>query len=473
MFRRLTLPVVLMLTMCISGFEAWHTDRASVVALAGADANAPSPAVTPMLSVRRAPVWLQRPKADAALTTALDAIMTASPPDTCLVVRDNGRVLYSRNATMPVVPASTVKLLTAFASTQQLGKDATFDTVAVAASAPQAGVLTGNLWVVGGGDPILSTKDYVDLYEEPEPFTNVATLVDHLVAAGVTQIRGDIIGDESRYDARRYVSTWDPSFIADHESGPLSALAMNDGFSVYPKSKLSGGPVVPAADPAQQAATVIRDQLVQRGIKVTGAARSGRAPAGVVEVARVTATLHDVVIEMLGQSDNYTAESLTKEMGVKVSGAGTTVAGVAAARDALAQAGLPLDNVSIVDGSGLDRSNRLTCTLLTAILDRIGASSDIANALPVAAKTGTLAERFVGSVAAGRIRAKTGSLRNSRALAGFADSGASTDQHTLTFAYIANQNNLDTVANLKVQDQLGAGLVAYPQGPTLAQLAPQ
>ena len=134
---------------------------------------------------------------------------------------------------------------------------------------------------------------------------------------------------------------------------------------------------------------------------------------------------------------------------------------------------MPLDNVSIVDGSGLDRSNRLTCTLLTAVLDRLGAASDIAKALPVAGKTGTLAERFVGSVATGRLRAKTGSLRNSRALAGFADAGSATQQHTLTFAYIANQTNLNTEANLKVQDQLGAGLVSYPQGPSLEQLQPQ
>ncbi|CAB4940351.1 unannotated protein [freshwater metagenome] len=210
-----------------------------------------------------------------------------------------------------------------------------------------------------------------------------------------------------------------------------------------------------------------------RGIRVTGAARSGRAPATTVEVARVTANLGDIVIEMLGQSDNFTAESLTKELGFKVGGEGSTAAGVAATRDILAKAGLPLDNVSIVDGSGLDRSNRLTCTLLAAVLERLGAASDIAKALPVAGKSGTLAERFVGSAAAGRIRAKTGSLRNSRALAGFADAGAASDQRTLTFAYIANQTNLNIDANLKVQDQLGLGLVSYPQGTTLAQLAPQ
>ena len=176
---------------------------------------------------------------------------------------------------------------------------------------------------------------------------------------------------------------------------------------------------------------------------------------------------------MIGQSDNFTAESLTKELGLHAVSDGTTAAGVTAARDALTKAGLPMQGVAIVDGSGLDRSNRLTCDLLAAVLDRVGSSSTIAAALPVAGRSGTLAERFIGSPAAGRIRAKTGSLRNTRALAGFADAGRAADSRTLTFAYIANQTNLNTEANLKVQDQLGVGLALYPQAPSLTELGPR
>ena len=472
MLARLTLPVVLTLTMLIGAFQAWHTDRESAPQVASPQSPAPPSTVTPVLSVRRAPDWLQRPTADAALDRALDAVVAASPADTCLVVRDNERVLYSHNAAMPLVPASTVKLLTAFASLDVLGARTSFDTTVVAGAAPVNGVLTGNLWIIGGGDPILSTQDYVDRFGQPQPFTNVAVLVERVAAAGITQIRGDIVGDESRYDTRRYVASWDPSFIADHESGPLSALALNDGFAVYPKSKFNTS-ATPADDPAQRAASVVRDLLVQRGIKVTGAARSGRAPTVAVEVARVSATLTDVVTEMLGQSDNYTAESLTKELGLHVTNEGTTAAGVAAARDAATKNALPMQGVVLVDGSGLDRSNRLTCDFLAALLGRAGATSTIANALPVAGKAGTLADRFIGSAATGRIHAKTGSLRNSRALAGFADAGRATETHTLTFAYIANQTNLNTDANLKAQEQLGIGLATYPQAPSLAELGPR
>jgi D-alanyl-D-alanine carboxypeptidase/D-alanyl-D-alanine-endopeptidase (penicillin-binding protein 4) len=208
-------------------------------------------------------------------------------------------------------------------------------------------------------------------------------------------------------------------------------------------------------------------------VRVTGAARSGKAPTPTVEVAKVSGTVVDAVSEMLAQSDNTTAELLTKEIGVRTVGEGSTAAGVAAARDALTKAGLPTAGVSVVDGSGLDRSNTLTCAFLVALLDRNGPTSPVAKALPVAGKSGTLAERFLNTIATGRIRAKTGSLRNSRALAGFADAGKGTDVHTLTFAYIANQTNLNTDANLKVQDQLGVGLASYPQAPTLSELGPR
>lgn len=472
MLRRLTLPVVLLLTIAVAGFEAWRTDRTSAVALAAPVGPGAPGATTPVLSVRRAPEWLQRPTADASLRTALDAVVAASPPDTCLVVRDNGRVLYSHNPSAPLTPASTVKLLTAYAVLDRIGERDTFDTVAVASAAPVGGVLNGNLFIVGGGDAILSTADYVERFGQPQPFTNVQNLVDRIAATGITQIRGDIVGDESRYDSARYVASWDPSFIESHESGPISALALNDGFSMYPKTRFNAT-AVPADDPARRAVTVLRDLLAQKGVRVTGTARTGVAPAGAVQIARVSATVADLVTEMLAQSDNQTAESLTKELGRRASNEGTTAAGVAAARDAITKAGLPMTGVSVVDGSGLDRTNKLTCDFLATVLDRVGGSSTIGRALPVAGRTGTLADRFVNTPAAGRIRAKTGSLRNTRALAGFADAGREGEPRTLTFAYVANQTTLNADANLRVQDQLGIGLARYPQAPSLAELGPR
>jgi D-alanyl-D-alanine carboxypeptidase/D-alanyl-D-alanine-endopeptidase (penicillin-binding protein 4) len=380
-------------------------------------------------------------------------------------------VLYRHNADKPLTPASTVKLLTAVAALDVLGRDRTFDTVAVAAAPPKAGVVEGSLFVIGGGDPLLTTKDYNDRYDQPQPYTDVARLAEAVAAAGVKEIRGDIVGDESRYDTARSVASWDPSFLATRESGPLSALLVNDGFASYPKTRYNT-PSTPTANPPAHAAGILRDALAKLGVRVTGAARSGTAPATRTEIAKVSTSLETAVGEMLAHSDNTTAELITKELGLRRKGAGTTAAGVATAREAMAASGLPVTGVDVVDGSGLDRSNTLTCDFLVALLDRAGPGSVIDASLAVGGRSGTLLGRFLDTAAVGTLRAKTGSLRNTRSLAGFVDTASTGRARTLTFAYIANQTNLNADANLKVQDQMGARLASYPDAPSLAELGP-
>ena len=117
--------------------------------------------------------------------------------------------------------------------------------------------------------------------------------------------------------------------------------------------------------------------------------------------------------ELLRESDNTTAELLLKEMGRRASGGdavGTTDAGLAAARTALAGAGLDLTGLDAHDGSGLDRADNATCSLLAGSVAKAGRQSTLAGALPVAGKTGTLTKRFVGTPVEGRLRAKTGTL---------------------------------------------------------------
>src|SRR5205807_5552155 len=119
------------------------------------------------------------------------------------------------------------------------------------------------------------------------------------------------------------------------------------------------------------------------------------------------------------ESDNGSAELLTKELGVRDSGTGSTAAGVAAITKALRAEGLPLDGTIQFDGSGLADNDRETCAAVQAVLDREGPQSAFAAGFPVAAQSGTLAERFVGTPLAGRLRAKTGTLNQATALAGY------------------------------------------------------
>ena len=122
---------------------------------------------------------------------------------------------------------------------------------------------------------------------------------------------------------------------------------------------------------------------------------------------------------MLTVSDDTAAELFTKELGYEIKGSGSTAAGMAAVRADLAADGLPVTEFVGADGSGLSRADRASCDLLAADLDRLGPTSVVGRGLPVAGRTGTLADRMVHTPAAGRVVAKTGTLNDVVALSGF------------------------------------------------------
>jgi PBP4 family serine-type D-alanyl-D-alanine carboxypeptidase len=125
---------------------------------------------------------------------------------------------------------------------------------------------------------------------------------------------------------------------------------------------------------------------------------------------------------MLKESDDYVAETLLKELGARVGGAGTTAAGAAVVRETLAAAGIDPGTTTIVDGSGLSRDDRVDARTLVALLARLrldaGVGAEILADLPVAGRDGTLRNRLVGTPLAGEVRAKTGTTDESSGLAG-------------------------------------------------------
>jgi D-alanyl-D-alanine carboxypeptidase/D-alanyl-D-alanine-endopeptidase (penicillin-binding protein 4) len=188
--------------------------------------------VTPVLSARRVPGLLAAHQADVALQAALEPILAQTTPSTCLTVQATGRTIQSVNGDLPVMPASTEKLLTATAVLDRMGEDGTVTTAAVAASGPDQGVIDGDLYVIGAGDPLLATTGYLSTFDEPdEPFNDYAKLADAIKEARVTAIRGQVLADESKFDAVRYLPTWPKRYITANEVGPLGALMVNDGFT--------------------------------------------------------------------------------------------------------------------------------------------------------------------------------------------------------------------------------------------------
>jgi D-alanyl-D-alanine carboxypeptidase/D-alanyl-D-alanine-endopeptidase (penicillin-binding protein 4) len=209
--------------------------------------------------------------------------------------------------------------------------------------------------------------------------------------------------------------------------------------------------------------------LVDRGVRVGGGATAGHAPANANEVAALESpTIRELVGQMLVESDDTTAELLTKELGRQVSGAGTTAAGTQAIVARLAADGFPVEDLVLTDGSGLDEGNRLNCHLLSAVLDRPGPRSDLHALLPVAGQNGTLRPRMRRTAAQGLVAAKTGTLDHVNALAGYASTAGG---GSLTFVYgVVGENQPRGYVPL---DEFAIALVNAPAGPEISQLSPK
>jgi D-alanyl-D-alanine carboxypeptidase/D-alanyl-D-alanine-endopeptidase (penicillin-binding protein 4) len=384
------------------------------------------------------------------LLRTLGVTWSKTPASSCLMVSEGSRVVFERNPDAPVAPASTMKLLTATAVLQRIDPTTRLVTPVVATAAPDAtGTVAGDLWLVGGGDPVLGTSAYrAHFTRQPRLVNGIETLADRLVAAGLRHVTGRVVGDDGRYERRRYGATWPARYVTDNETGPLSALAVNDGFERW-------DPDVPFKDPAAGAAGVLEELLRQRGVTVDGLPASGSAPQGAVEVASLgSPSIGELVGQMLLDSDNDTAELLLRELGLRVLGQGTTDAGRRVAIDTLTRLGLPMRGIRMVDGSGLDPSDRVTCRLMVALVTTGPARTTISSAVPVAARTGTLYKRFLRTPVAGRLRAKTGSIKGVASLVGWVDSTAG---HTYTFAYV--ENGVTSSQGSHLQDEVGTDLV--------------
>jgi len=465
--RRLALPVVLVLVALGCGVGAVLADQGGETAVATEAVRSPS---TPVLSARRVPEHLTEEIADRRLTTALTQLVQATPTDTCLVVDAGGRPIIAHQAGRPLIPASNEKLLVAAAAFAELGPGHRFTTT-VEAGAPAGGdgVVAGDVWLVGGGDPLLATRGYVRTSDkQAEAHTALETLARRLARSGVQEIRGRVLGDDSRYDRTRYVDAWPSRFIDQAQTGPLSALSVNDGFTDFPTVARPAVEETPAGDPAAQAAADFVTVLGREGITVTGGSGEGVAPADARVLARVaSAPLRDVAAQMLTWSDNQTAELLTKELGRARQGEGSTAAGAAAIEAILTEEGYDLGGSDAVDGSGLAGSNRATCDLLHAVLADAGPA--LVQGLAVAGETGTLAATFNGTPAEGRLRAKTGSLNEVRSLSGVVRVPEGDD---LTFALVVNEPFIGPVGDAVPVD-VGLALAAYPDRPPLAQVGPR
>jgi D-alanyl-D-alanine carboxypeptidase/D-alanyl-D-alanine-endopeptidase (penicillin-binding protein 4) len=312
----------------------------------------------------------------------------------------SGEVVFARNPARSLAPASTAKLPLAYVLLTTLGPSFRMQTEVLGRGEQRGAVWDGDLVLVGRGDPTLSSAD-------------LARLAATVRATGIRRVTGAVVGDESWFDARRMAPGWRASFLFT-QSPPLSALVVDRG-------RYRGGL---SADPALAAAAAFREALRRAGVTAAGPARTGSLGPYGLPLAAVRSPPLGAIVQFMGrESDNFTAEVLLKELGAVVAGRGTTLAGARAVARGLAAAGVPLEGVRIVDGSGLSRQNRLTAAALVGLLEAAWSDPSVRRpffaALPVAGVSGTLSDRMRRLPARGNVAAKTGTTREASGLAGY------------------------------------------------------
>lgn len=312
-------------------------------------------------------------------------------------------VVVNHNADVALRPGSNEKLLVAWGAYGVIGPTATLTTEVKADGEVDGGALRGNLVLVGGGDPSLRSTG-------PHSIDRLAALVR---AQGVREVTGDLVVDEARFDDARKAPGWTerhvPLFV-----GPVSAVAVDGNALRTDPEYLS--------NPAAGNLAEFRAALQRNGVTVAGGERMGAAPEAAANLATVdSAPMADLVHTMLTNSDNFYAEMLLKEVGRRAKGKGTLENGVTAVRELAADAGVALTGRA-ADGSGLSRDDarpaREWVELLVAARDQPW-FDHLLGGLPLAGRTGTLANRFLATPAEANVRAKTGSVRATRALSGY------------------------------------------------------
>lgn len=425
-----------------------------------------------------------------------------------------GEVLYRLNATKLVMPASNMKIVTLAAAADRLGWDYTFETDVLATGPIQRGVLKGDLVIVGSGDPTINGRsgsptvvfeDWAATLRQAGVKSIDGRIVaddrafdaeslgagwswDYLVydyAAPVSALQynenvasigirpGSSVGRPAIVSVRPEGSGLEiDNHVVTAEAGGTPAIEVrrlpgSDHLEVaglIPLGALETSRLVAVDNPARFFAQALKAVLVSSGIRVRGNAVAIRSLDTVPDLAGATtlvsrrsAPLSDIARVMMQVSQNLYAETLVKTLGLEA-GAGTIEAGDKVVQDVIESWGVEPGSYVPVDGSGLSRYNYVTAETLVQVLRHVYMDprlrATFIDALPAGgAEGGTLARRFRGTRAFANVHAKTGSIKNARALSGFVQTS---DGEPLVFSIIANnftqrQAIIDATTDLAVE----------------------
>jgi D-alanyl-D-alanine carboxypeptidase/D-alanyl-D-alanine-endopeptidase (penicillin-binding protein 4) len=427
-----------------------------------------------------------------------------------------GDTLYTRNASTLMLPASNMKVVTLAATAERLGWDYRYETTIVAGGPVAAGVLDGDLIVVGSGDPSVVAGDGAE-----RVFGNVA---EHLKQLGIRAIAGRVVGDDEAFDDLMLGFGWSWDDLADDYAAGVSALQFNEnavratvapgpgvgdsaaislsasgsgltivnavttaaagGMSAISAHRLPGSmrlelrgsiPLDAAAssltvsvdNPTLFFVTAFRNALIAHGIDVRGPAvdvgdvRDARPAGAHTLLSYQSPPLSTLALRLMKASQNQYAETFLKTIGA-AAGTPTAAGGRSVAQTILESWGVPASVLVQRDGSGLSRYDYVTPEALVTILEHVDRDGRLRGpfeaSLPIGGRDGSLSNRMKGTPAEGNARAKTGSMTGVRSLSGYVTAA---DGERLAFAIIANNFEVPAAAITGATDDIVVRLAAF------------
>ncbi len=342
-----------------------------------------------------------------------------------------GETVYARNENKMFMPASNMKLFTSASAAVALGPDYRYTTRLVSNGKISDSVLTGDLIIVGSGDPTISGR-----YNEGKVTETFEQWADSLKAKGIREITGNVIGDDNCFDDGYYGTGWSADYETDYYAAQFSGISFNDncvdirivpsaiiadicsvfvvpntGYvtiinqtmtasvedsvndiiflrkrgtnTIYVRGSMSQGKgpwneSVAIDNPTLYTVTVLKEILASKGITVKGAAMDVDDMSDTLNygdslhLASFISVPYSVIVRTINKpSQNFYAEQVFRTMGKERFGIGMSGSGRSAAYAVLSQWGVDTVRLRYADGSGLSRLNLITPKDIVAILSGI------------------------------------------------------------------------------------------------------
>ncbi|NBB33886.1 D-alanyl-D-alanine carboxypeptidase/D-alanyl-D-alanine-endopeptidase [Pseudomonas kielensis] len=421
------------------------------------------------------------------------------------------------NADVSVNPASTMKLVTTYAALEMLGPNHQWKTEFYTDGTLSGGILRGNLYLKGGGDPKLNME-------------KLWLLMRDLRANGVQQVTGDLVldrgffnqpqlpqfNDDGNDDNKPFLVKPDAAmvnlkalrFVARNDSGrvlvsvepPIASIRIENQVKAVNTKQCTGGvrynPVTQAdgsvtvtvagqlgdgcssqtylslLDHATYTAGAVRAIWQELGGSIQGADRQGAVPKSAKVLARAfSPDLAEIIRDINKYSNNTMAQQLFLSLGARYrtdADSNDAMAAQRVVRQWLAKKGITAPHLVMENGSGLSRAERVSAREMASMLQaawRSPYSAEFVSSMPIAGMDGTMRKRLKTTAMRGEAHVKTGTLNTVRAIAGF-----SRDNNGNTWAVVAILNDKAPFGASSVLDQVLLDLYRQPKLATAASV---